>query len=189
MPGWTLTDVTVRGRLRGVSAAVGSGVTRVVGPSGAGKTTLLDVLCGEVAPDGGRVDGGGGFTLWCGCGQGLWPHLTAVGQIEAVGGDRAWLQRLGLAGRSDVRPAELSLGERSRLELARGLAAKPETLVLDEPLTHVDAAAAKAGWDALREFAAGGGTVVVATHDAAAGRLGGGVIRLSAGCVVEDAAS
>ena len=123
---WTLNDVSVRGRLRGVTLSINPGVTCVVGPSGAGKTTLLDLLCGFVRADEGRVTRPDGLTLWCGCGQGLWPDRTARQQIEDVGGDLKLLQRFGLEPRTNARPADLSLGERSRLELARALSAKPD---------------------------------------------------------------
>ena len=186
---WSLQSVSVDGRLSDVSLDIGPGVTHVVGPSGAGKTTLLDVLAGSVDPTAGTREGGGGYVLWCGCGQGLWPGRTAGQQIDDVGGDRSWLQRFGLEGRTDERPAALSLGQRSRLELARALAAEPETLLLDEPLTHVDDEAAAAGWRAIAEFAASGRTVVIAAHrqptvDGLDG-LDGPVVRLREGRVVD----
>ena len=184
---WSLESVGVRGRLEALTLTVEPGVTVVRGPSGAGKTTLLDLLCGFVTADSGAVSRPEGFVLWCGCGQGLWADRTAGRQIEDVGGDPGeWLQRFGLGGRSSRKPAALSLGERSRLELARALAAGPEVLLMDEPLTHVDAGRAAAGWAAVAEFAAGGGSVVVATHEAGVEeRLGGRTVRLESGRVVD----
>jgi len=186
---WTLDDVTLSGdggrpRLAGVSLEIGKGTTAIVGPSGAGKTSLLNLLVGYESPDRGVVTLGPGhdnavpgarpFALplfWVPQRGGLWPHLSALGHLEAVkpGGSaddlRALLKELDIDSRADARPDEISEGERSRLSVARALAADPAVLVMDEPLANVDPARAGRYWDVVRERVSGrGASLVFATH-------------------------
>jgi molybdate transport system ATP-binding protein len=171
-------------------------VVAVMGPSGAGKSTLLGVLAGLIAPDEGHVRLGGrtldavaprrvrvapaqrGIVLLAQEPR-LFPHLSAHANIafglrvhgasraEALRESEAWLARVGLDGMGTRRPSELSGGQQQRVALARALATSPEAILLDEPLTSLDAETAGDVRALLHEqLAATRTTTVVATHDA-----------------------
>lgn len=188
-------DVVVRRREFDVRVAleVAAGETvAVMGRSGAGKSTLLDALAGltplddgEIALDGRVLDRPPrlrtapmrrGIVL-LGQDARLFPHLTArenvafgpraAGVAASVARSAAeeWLERVGLPGAGDRRPAQLSGGEQQRVAVARALAAEPRVVLLDEPLVALDAVTASEIRAMLRERLAGVTTVAV-THDA-----------------------
>jgi lipopolysaccharide export system ATP-binding protein len=178
-----------RSILRGVDLEAAAGeVLGVLGPSGAGKSTLFRVLVGEARPDAGSVHvDGDAVTTWplwrrarAGIGyvpQGpsvLWDlsvraNLVAFRRIAkmAPGDPGETAERVGLAHRLEVPAAELSAGERRRLEVARALTRSPKVLICDEPFAGVDPAGAERLANLLRDLAAAGATVLVADHHVA----------------------
>ncbi len=142
----------------------------VTGPNGAGKSTLLAVLAGRLAPADGTVHRRRGLRV------GLLAQDIAIDRpartartvyAERLGPRRAAevpLTTLGLLAPRDVdRPvAELSVGQRRRLELALLVADAPQLLLLDEPTNHLSPALCEELEDALDSSP---GAVVVASHD------------------------
>ncbi|HUP85593.1 MAG TPA: ABC transporter ATP-binding protein [Acidimicrobiales bacterium] len=193
-----------------VELSVASGETvAVLGPNGAGKTTLLRALAGlqpmvagDVSLDGVVLDGDPatrsvGFVFQD---YVLFPHLSVLENVafglRARGGTRhacrqeaaQWLARIGLSGRGSDRPAALSGGEAQRVALARALATSPRLLLLDEPLSALDATTRAAmRRDLAATLAAHDGVKLVVTHDPLeAMALADRLVILEAGLVVQD---
>ena len=160
----------------------------VLGPSGCGKTTFLNLLCGFDRPDGGCVLYGGrqieGPTsdivmVFQDFNQ-LLPWKTVAGNIslpllrERSTAERRnqetgipdLLRMVGLEGRGDSYPSELSGGMKQRAAIARALAARPKVLCMDEPFGSVDAAARDRLQNLLLDiWMKNEITVVFVTHD------------------------
>lgn len=186
----------------------------VVGPSGSGKTTLLGLLAGLDEPTRGRVlldgqdlsalteDGRAefrsrrvGFVFQT---FHLLPTLTALENVlvplELQGSGRTararaveLLERVGLAGRLDHYPVQLSGGEQQRVALARAFANRPAILFADEPTGNLDGqtgATIVAMMEELNREART--TLVLVTHDLGLAERAHRVIRLGDGSIVSD---
>lgn len=181
---WCLDTVSLSGRrsfrLDRVSLDIPEGVTAVLGQSGVGKTSLLNVLVGFERPSAGRIAFMADVPtdrlplFWVPPHHGLWPHLSVrehlltvlpSAQRDQSSFVESLLARFDLEELSEAMPGSLSLGERSRLSVARGLASDATVLVMDEPLAHVDSARCGRYWDTVRQHCAARGTsLVLATH-------------------------
>lgn len=185
----------------------------IVGPSGSGKTTLLVLLAGLELPAEGsvRLDGraldeldedaladlrrdhiGIVFQSFH-----LVPSLTALGNaalpLEIAGAEdsraraQAMLERVGLGGREDHYPAQLSGGEQQRVAIARALVHAPKLLLADEPTGNLDLRTGETIIDLLFELNAdSGSTLILVTHDEALARRCQRVVRLHEGQLIEE---
>ena len=194
-----------------VTFAVPGGVAGVVGPSGAGKTLTLRAIAGLLRPDTGRIACGGRVLYDRAAGvdlpararrvgyvfqqYALFPHLT-VGENVAYGlaghpaTERAarvadLLALVALPNTERRRPRELSGGQQQRVALARALAPNPTLLLLDEPLSAVDAPLRVRLGEELRALHARTRVpMLFVTHDPTeARRIADVVVRLEAGRV------
>jgi ABC-type sugar transport system ATPase subunit len=177
--------------LAAVSLALADGgITVVVGPSGSGKSTLVALVAGLLAPAAGRIlfagrdmagvpperrDVGVVFQSYA-----LFPHLSVEDNVafglttrhrrlprrEVAPRVRELAALLGLTPLLARRPAELSGGERQRVALARALAPRPALLLLDEPLSALDASLRRQLRAEVAALLRGlGTTVLYVTHD------------------------
>lgn len=150
----------------------------LVGPSGSGKSTLLSVLAGWLTPSDGEIEWSDvtkvgwifqnphGVPARSALDHVMLPHLAKGMTIaDAERRARDGLERLDLSRVADSPFRELSGGEGQRLMLARGLAAEPDLLLVDEPTAQLDPAAALTVSQALQGIATPGTIIVVATHD------------------------
>lgn len=178
--------------------------TVIVGPNGAGKSSFLRLCMGLTAPSSGRVTWGGRLdsppvrramlfqrpvmlrrsalaNVAYGLAQAGCPRRLRATRAEEL------LQRVGLSDHA-ARPARsLSGGEQQKLALARALAREPELLLLDEPTANLDPAASRAVEEIIREAAASGIKVLMASHDLGqVRRLAGEVLFMAAGTVREQ---
>jgi putative ABC transport system ATP-binding protein len=188
--------------LNDISLALAEGEPLAIwGRSGSGKTTLLHVLGGIVPPSSGRVDWRAtdaarsrvGFVFQ---GPSLVTDLTALENVEltarlatagASPGARELLALVGLAGKEDALPPELSGGEAQRVAIARALALRPYALLCDEPTGQLDSGTAGRVLDLLDALLAElGGTLVIATHDAAVAGRAQRIVELADGHLAAD---
>ncbi|MCA9050716.1 MAG: ABC transporter ATP-binding protein [Planctomycetaceae bacterium] len=168
--------------MNNITTCLQAGRTAVIGYSGAGKSSLISLLIGMEPPTAGEVrfqspvaDSSKQLPVfWVPQDGGLWPHLTSEEHLAAVltqNTDRVseqtdkLLQQFDLIHRRGSLPGELSEGERSRLAVARCLAARPAVMLMDEPLSHVDPMLTPKYWNVIREtVVAAGSSLVFATH-------------------------
>ncbi|NLG16928.1 MAG: ABC transporter ATP-binding protein [Fibrobacter sp.] len=202
--------------LTDVNLDIGSGeFTAIVGPSGSGKSTLLHLLGGLDSPSAGKVIIDGisldtlssskliefrlnniGFVFQA---YNLIPVLTAVENIEFIMllQKRSWSERrrratelldaVGLSGRADHRPVQLSGGEQQRVAVARAIASKPKFILADEPTANLDSHSAENLLDMMAELNSKTGTTFVfSTHDERVIKRARRVITLQDGKITAD---
>ena len=159
----------------------------LVGPNGAGKTTTLRMIAGLLRPDAGTICIGGIDALadpvaakrivaWISDEPMIYDKLTPREYLEFVAG--LWsvepplaeartselLDWLDLAPHADERCEGFSKGMRQKVALAGALVHDPQVIILDEPLTGLDAGSARQVKTVLRERTVAGGTIVMTTH-------------------------
>ncbi len=190
--------------VRGVDISIAAGETlALLGPNGAGKSTTIDMLLGLTQPDAGDVSlfgaspakairaGRVGAMLQTG---GLLRDLSVRELIDMMRSlhddpletDQV-LDVVGIGAIAERRTQSLSGGETQRVRFAIAMVSDPDLLVLDEPTVAMDVEGRTAFWATMRAYAAGGKTVVFATHyleeaDAYADR----VVLMARGRIVAD---
>jgi len=197
-----------------VSVEVSPGITILFGASGAGKSTLLDCLAGLARPDEGRITTGSDVLFDSAAGVhvpapkrriayvfqtlALFPHLSAeenvayglrdLPEAERRGRVEAILQAFRVEKLRRQKPGKISGGEKQRIALARSLVTEPRVLLLDEPLTGLDAELKAAivddlrAWNTAKEI-----PILYVTHSRdEVDALGDRVIALDNGCVVSS---
>ena len=159
----------------------------LVGPNGAGKTTTLRMVVGLLRPDVGSISIGGidalsdpvaakQITAWLSDEPMIYDKLTPYEYLEFVAGlwridpaialvrARELIGWLGLEPHAHERCEGFSRGMRQKVALAGALVHDPKLIILDEPLTGLDAGTARQVKDVLRARARDGGTVIMTTH-------------------------
>lgn len=202
--------------VRGVDLTVERGeFVAVTGPSGAGKSTLLHLLGGLDRPDSGslRLDGrqvdGYREARWAELRRNhigivfqffnLVSNLSVADNVElpallagrsprqARAARGELLDELGLTGKENSTPGELSGGEQQRVALARALVNTPSLLLADEPAGSLDSKGTREVLRLLARFHGRGQTIVLVTHDARMASAADRVISFFDGRVVDDA--
>jgi ABC-2 type transport system ATP-binding protein len=159
----------------------------LLGPNGAGKTTTLRMVAGLLRPDAGSISIDGidaladpvaakQITAWLSDEPMIYDKLTPYEYLEFVAGlwriepktaearARELMAWLGLAPQANDRCESFSKGTRQKVALAGALVHDPKLIILDEPLTGLDAGSARQVKNVLRERVAAGGTVIMTTH-------------------------
>lgn len=203
--------------LRGVSVDVMPGdFLSIMGPSGCGKSTMLHVMGALASASRGRVmlDGNDLATLSDAARTNLrrhkvgfvfqkfnlLPSLTARDNIslaQHIHGDGFDPHRfdvltklLGIAGRLDHKPSELSGGEQQRVAIARALINEPKIVLADEPTGNLDTRSSDAVLEILRQLNKDlSQTIVMITHNPEAAAYGNRVLHMRDGLVVDDASA
>ncbi len=174
------TFATKRGPVQALSGmslhAAPHEIVAVVGPSGCGKTTLLELICGLQRPDSGTIVSAPAALMpqrdlllpWLGTLDNAALALRARGlsRQQARATAAPWIERFGLQGFEDSKPASLSGGMRQRVSFLRSLLAGKAVLALDEPFASLDAItrAEMQGWLG-HVLETEPRTVVLVTHD------------------------
>jgi len=182
------------------------------GPSGSGKTTLLMTIAAMLHPTSGIVyveskslysmsiqarakyraeNIGFVFQMFH-----LVPYLNVLENVLLAGGtvDKKnknaealeLIEKLGLAGRNEHKPAELSAGEKQRAAIARALLNNPKIILADEPTGNLDTDNANSVLGYISQFHKAGGTVILATHGVEAERFADRTINLHNGSVTDS---
>lgn len=181
----------------------------ILGPSGSGKTTMLNLLAGMDSPSGGRLYVGDQEVSGFNRSQlvdyrrhkvgvvfqffNLIPNLTAlenirfVSELTGTGGDPLGaLSLVGLAGRRDHFPHEMSGGEQQRVAIARAIVKEPPILLGDEPTGNLDVATGKKILGVFQQIHRAGRCVILVTHNRAITAAATRVITLGDGRIRSD---
>ena len=173
----------------GIDLDVAKGeLVSLLGPSGCGKTTTLRMVAGFLPADGGAVTMGDRDVTAAGPERrpsamvfqnyALWPHMTVtqnvsfplrtrrVPKAQVTERVRAALELVGLTHHATSKPTAISGGEQQRVALARAIVQEPDVLLLDEPLSNLDAKLRVSVRDEIRRIQQRLGiTTVIVTHD------------------------
>jgi putative ABC transport system ATP-binding protein len=183
----------------------------IMGPSGSGKTTLLNLIGCLDQPTSGSLCIDGTDTAKLRRGElarfraetvgfvfqqfHLVPHLTAIENVMLAqyfhsmtdeAGAMAALQQVGMEARAKHLPSQLSGGEQQRVAIARALVNDPKIILADEPTGNLDAENQRIVFKILSDLHAQGRTIVMVTHDEAAGKLAERRLNLEHGKVLEN---
>jgi len=183
--------------VRGIDLELRAGdVIALFGRNGAGKTTLLRALAGLTAPTSGTVETDGrvayvpqnpnAMLFSSSVRRELAETQRLLGRTDASVVDH-WLDALHLTDLADTHPRSLSGGQRQRVAIAAVAVGGAPVLLLDEPTRGMDAPSRTALEHAVRDHAASGGAVVLATHDVElAARIASHAVVLGDGEIVAD---
>lgn len=197
--------------VNGVDLSIQEGELLVIlGPSGCGKTTLMRMIAGLEIPNSGEISIGGQIVTdlpprarpiaMVFQSYALYPHMTVFNNIafplkahggrskEAIKEQVEWAASiLDIQDLLDRKPRQLSGGERQRVALGRALAKEPQVLLLDEPLSNLDAKLRATARDELQRFQRRLGiTTIFVTHDQVeALGMGDRIVVMSAGQVMQ----
>lgn len=194
----SLNGIVGRGefeRMLDISVADGE-VLAITGPNGSGKSTVIHTIAGLIPLRSGKLQSDG--TTWDEPATNTWiasenrtcavvfqdirlfAHMSVISNVayglrargvrkdEALSRSETLLARVGLTSFGNRRPNDISGGERQRVALARALVLEPRVLLLDEPLSAVDAASRSGLHELLPELLAGfAGSTILVSHDPA----------------------
>jgi polar amino acid transport system ATP-binding protein len=201
--------------LRGIDLAVAEHeVICLIGASGSGKSTMLRCVnllepidAGRIMVEGVEITAAGvdlnsvrrriGIVFQS---FNLFPHMTVMRNVtlaptkvldlsaaDAMDRARQLLDRFGLADKADEYPDRLSGGQQQRVAIVRALAMQPEIMLLDEVTSALDPELVAEVLDVIRELAAGGMTMLIATHEMGFAKdIASRVCFLDEGVILED---
>ncbi len=190
-------------------------IVSIVGPSGAGKSTLLHIMGALDKPDGGSVliDDTDIFTLpsrkqaafrnkhigFVFQFHHLLPEFSAIenvcmplwigntGKTEAIKQATEMLERVGLGGRLNNKPSELSGGEQQRVAIARALVTRPSVVMADEPTGNLDSANAQSVHELFLQLRKDlGQTFIMVTHNDSLAQMTDRILTMRDGKIVQD---